>query len=256
MIKAGIIGYGRLGRALYFALKCDKRIAVSVCEKKRISDKTVNKVNMKEVCESDYIFVCVNDDSTQGVIKKIRECKKNIVFLSASFEMKTAEKHLKRAESISIFHPIQSFSNSRRTVNQFKSIYATLECRGENKLIREFAKKNKIKIIEVTGDIDRRLYHMCAMLAGNYSLAMLIIAAKQIKKALKRNDLGYEVFIPMIEGIINKIKTEKPEDVLTGPSSRNDIKSIKRIEKGLKNKDMANLLRILDAETRRALKDE
>ncbi|GEM_PF-2459057 len=256
MIRAGIIGYGRLGRALYSALKCDKRLFISVCEKKRISDKSVNKVNMKEVCESDYIFVCVNDDSTLGVIKKMRECKKNIVFLSASFEMKTANKHLKRAESISIFHPIQSFSNSNTSVNQFKSIYATLECRGENNLIRDFSKKNKIKIIEVGEDIDRRLYHLCAMLAGNYSLAMLIIAANQIKKALKRDDIGYEIFMPMIEGIVEKTKNEKPENILTGPSSRNDIKSVKKIEKGLKNRDLANLLRILDAQTRRALKDE
>lgn len=254
-MNIGIIGYGSLGRALYNSLGKGKIHSIHICEKKRIKEKGIRTADISTIIKSDQLFISVNDDSIQNIVMKLRSFKNNIVFFSASVEMSYLKKHLKHAKSISIFHPIQSFSKNTVKVTQFKSIYATLEERGKNEFLHQFAVKNKIKVIKVNKKINRNLYHLSSMLAGNYTLTLILIASDLIKESLNRKGIGYEVFLPMLNSLIKRINKENPKNVISGPSARDDKKKIQSMKRLLKEKDLAILLSILDKRTKRALQN-
>ena len=253
MNRLGIIGYGRVGKALLFALKKDKKNFIEVCEKSKNRLPESIKFDIDDIKDFDCIFVCVNDDAIEEITEKLKSFKGHAVFHSASFEMKTAEKILKKASSISILHPIQSFSAGESKENQFRSIYATLEERGKNMILHEFIKRNKINVIKIKKNTDRNMYHLSAMLAGNYTLSLLLIASGLLKKSLKNNRADYRVFLPMVNSIVKRINKENPKNVLSGPSARGDRGKIERMKKGLKDNDLSALLDILDRKTRKEL---
>ncbi|MGE3063269.1 MAG: DUF2520 domain-containing protein [bacterium] len=248
-MRIGVIGAGSIGRPLIEALKKDGKNRVLVCDKDSCAVKKGEYAALKSILECEHLFICVNDDATESVLKQTKDYFGRVVLLSASYEIKAVKRIMKKAKSVSIFHPIQSFSATSRRNPKFSSFYATLESTSENAFLLKFAEKNNIKIIKLKKPTNRKIYHLSAMLAGNYTLALLYIAEKLLKESTGINSLTAEVFLPMVRNIVERTACENAAEALSGPSARGDKKRLKEIMLEIKDAKLRNLLKVLDSAT-------
>ncbi|MDD3803037.1 MAG: DUF2520 domain-containing protein [bacterium] len=250
-MKIGVIGRGSLGRELIKSLKKQRKCEVRVNDSDKNALHKSKNHSIESIIQCEQIFICVNDDSLYDVMKRLSMYEGSVVIFSASCEVKNAVRVLKNASSVSLFHPIQSFSKRSRIRAPFCSFYATLQFQGKNRFLEDFAKANNIKIIKLKKDADKKLYHLSAMLAGNYTMVLIYAAERLLKESTKDKSLSAEVFLPMIRVIIERAASEKITDSLSGPIARNDKKQLNCILKSIKDSKLKRLVKALNEEARR-----
>ena len=136
----------------------------------------------------------------------------------------------KGAETLS-FHPIQSFPSnggSSFSVKPLKGVYIGLE--GEDRAIEAGAAfANAIGSIPVRIPTDlKHRYHLAAAVASNLLVAVVAMANEILAPDENRLDAGAEMFLPLIEGTIENLKTKSPERALTGPIVRGDVRTVSK----------------------------
>lgn len=248
MEKLSIIGLGRFGKNF-------KRNFERVFDGEKVYytyDKNFKReLDRRKLFKSDIILISVNDDSILDVLKNIEDYEKEVIIVSASFEMKKAKMVLKKASNISIFHPIQSFTYSDKP-EIFKNIYATVQSLKKSVFLEKFSKLNGIKVIKLK-NVDRKKYHLSSMLALNYTLTLLYLSEKIFKESTSRS-VQKSPFLPVLKNLLEKVERKSIQEVITGPSKRGDLKLIKEISKNLDDRDLKRLFTVLDKITRERLK--
>lgn len=248
MEKLSLIGLGRFGKTF-------KKNFEKVFKGEKIYyiyDKNFKReLDKEKLFDSDIIVISVNDDSILDVLKNIKDYEKEVIIVSASFEIKEAKKILKKASNISIFHPIQSFTYSD-DADIFKNIYATVQSLKKSKFLEKFSKLNQIKVIELK-NVDRKKYHLSSMLALNYTLTLLYLSEKLLKESTSKN-FSKSPFLSVLKKLLEKVERESIKEVITGPSKRGDLKLIKKISENLYDRDLKKLFLLLDKITRERLK--
>ncbi len=177
--------------------------------------------------EADIYIVAIKDDAITNVINKLTFLPQLIVHTSGSIGIDVIPKRFKNS---GVLYPLQTFSkNSKTTPGQ---IPICIE--GSNKkslrIIRKLANSISPLVYEVNSE-KRRIIHLAAVFANNFTNYLLSLSAK----ILEKNNVKFEVLLPLINETIDKISKEKPADVQTGPARRNDKAVIKKHMKLLSN---------------------
>ena len=120
--------------------------------------------------------------------------------------------------NIGVLYPLQTFSKLKRV--SFADVPILIE--GENsftrKILRGVARKISNTVSEATSK-QRRLVHLAAIFANNFTNAMLIHANELMQ--LAKSDL--QLLGPLIEETISKSMALGPENAQTGPAARGDL---------------------------------
>lgn len=116
-----------------------------------------------------------------------------------------------------VFYPLQTFSKERPI--DFKTVPVCIECKHKAhlRLLSGLAHKITNHVYPVSSE-QRRILHLAAVFAGNFSNFMYAIA----EYLLVKNDLPFEMVKPLIAETANKIKDHSPGRMQTGPAVRND----------------------------------
>jgi predicted short-subunit dehydrogenase-like oxidoreductase (DUF2520 family) len=247
MHSAYIIGFGKLGSHLYYALKQSGNFNNVYIKKSR-----KDILNVSELKESKIIFICTEDKNVLGAVKTILFSDVNLsgkVVYHTSGALKAGIlKQLKRkGADIASFHPVQTFEEkAKKYNNRFKNISIALE--GEDKAVNA-GEKIALKISSYPFRISSRnkvLHHICCVEASNYIVShfKLInnISAKisikgTDKKILKNGFINrsfFDIYKPLILQTLQNISKKGITESLTGPIERNDIKTVELHLKTLK----------------------
>ena len=223
MTAIGIIGTGNVGLHLVKEFSSNGHFTLEVWSRNPIKTATISKeysvkqVKDKSSFSSDIIFVCVPEHALQEVIHEIPEAKK-VIFTGGSVDLDAFNRTNK-----GIFYPMQTFSSNKElTVRDYPVFIegSTNEILQDLESICSLLGK---KCFNSTYS-ERISYHLTAVWVNNFTNHVLF----QAKELADSNQLNWELFFPLIEETIAKMKILGPEAAQTGPARRKDLTTIQQ----------------------------
>ena len=243
-LKISVVGAGRVGSAIAFALSKRGYQIVSVVDKNvKAASRLAEKVNCKKFSynasdinkDTELLFITTPDDAIVKVVKEISSnkklnFKKLIVAHTSGVHTSDSLKPLKSKGATTFsFHPVQSFPKNI-SLNQLekilKDIYLGFE--GEKNafpIASRLAAELGGKIVSIDKKL-KPLYHIACVFASNYIVANLSIVS-EISSLLKFDKNWSNVFRPLTNSTIENALKLSPMEALTGPIERGDIDTVK-----------------------------
>lgn len=170
--------------------------------------------------DSDLILVCVSDDAVNSVISLLPKNSK-IAYTSGSVEISSIEDH----ENIGVFYPLQTFSKIK-SVNLFEVpfLIEALDTVFAQELFDLAWKLSRN--VQFATSLERKKYHLAGVWINNFTNHIVF----QAKNYLDKNDLDWNLVLPLLNETVEKIKILDPFDAQTGPARRNDLQTIDQQE--------------------------
>ena len=167
--------------------------------------------------KSTVFLLAVADDAIEEMSRElVLPAKAVVAHTSGSINLSVLG--YTASPNIGVFYPLQTFSRSKRVI--FDDVPILIE--GDNSFTRKvllgMARKISNTVSESTSK-QRRLIHLAAIFANNFTNAMLAQANELMQLAKK--DL--HLLGPLIEETINKSMALGPENAQTGPAARGDL---------------------------------
>ncbi len=172
--------------------------------------------NFTEIDKSaDLYIIAVSDTSIYDVLRKINLNGKFIVHTAGTIDMDIIKPF---SDNFGVFYPLQTFSKT--DVVSFDNIPICIEANSikNEKLLIKLG-ENLSKDIQKINSVQRKILHVSAVFASNFSSYMYFIA----HEILEKNEISFDILKPLILRTAEKIKTHQPESAITGPARRNDI---------------------------------
>lgn len=225
-----IIGFGKTGSHLYYALKASRlKLNISVHKS------SARPLNKRAAGSADVIFICTQDDKIPGAVKMILDSRidpegKIIAHTSGAHSSgELVELSKLKAETAS-FHPVQTFEKKAAGKSgRFRNIYIAIEGSGHAKLfLSKIAKAINAKPFEIEKNF-KALHHICCVISSNF----LVTNMAQIEKIYRRKN-GFKkqhflnIYMPLILQTLSNISQHGIDTSLTGPVARNDINTVRK----------------------------
>lgn len=224
-LKIGIVGMGNVG--IHFLQRLIELGYTHLTVYSRsgnnlpvsIPAKDVQFTNdFKEFIDFDIVFCAVNDNTMVEMIQLVSKYAP-VVSVSGTVNLN----HLETKYPIGTFYPLQSFKADQSI--QWKGLPLFIEALDPKfktfllKLANDFS-GNAIELSE-----DKRQYlHVAAVFANNFTNHIIDMAAHYCEE----HDIEFDWLKPLINQTMEKIQTNHPHDILTGPAVRNDQSTIKK----------------------------
>lgn len=184
---------------------------------KKVKATAINNLDLLDADATLYI-VAVKDDAIETLVKQLQLKDKIVLHTSGSVSIDV----LKKASSnYGVLYPLQTFSKSKKV--NFKTIPICVEANNAKTKtnITYFAKSISQKVYQLNSE-QRLQLHLAAVFACNFSNHMYVIA----ESILKEHKLSLDILKPLIKETADKIETESPLLMQTGPAVRGDKKTM------------------------------
>ena len=233
MADIGIIGTGNVGLHLIREFCATGLYSLEVYSRntgKTSEIATEFKLILREkigTIEAPIVFVCVPDHAILDVIKEI-PISKRVIVTGGAIDLNSIEKPLK-----GIFYPMQTFSSNCELTNKDYPIFiegSTPEIYTELTNIG----KSIGKACYPSTYEERISYHLTAVWVNNFTNHLLY----QAKELAEANKLNWELFFPLLDETIAKMKAIDPFEAQTGPAKRMDEMTIQHHIEMLENKQL------------------
>jgi predicted short-subunit dehydrogenase-like oxidoreductase (DUF2520 family) len=238
-----IIGFGKLGSALYYELKSNGYTVNTIIEKNSVtynkikkitgSHKVFKSINACNFDKCDVLILSVKDSQLEQLVKEINEkglnCKEKIILHTSGAKSSNILKIKGLFEkNRGSFHPIQTF-NALSLNNQglLSGIFIGIE--GG----KEFLKYSKGLIKSFNSNLilikakDKELYHLACVVSSNLLASYFSILEKIAAKAGISRDKILQVFKPIVYKTVENIFNFGTSKSLTGPFERGDTDTVK-----------------------------
>ncbi|MGP8216065.1 MAG: Rossmann-like and DUF2520 domain-containing protein [Bacteroidia bacterium] len=231
--KIVFIGAGKVATALGLAF-AGKREIVQVYSKSNTTARKQGSVlkcpctnDLKKInTGADIYIIAVKDDVIEKIASKLRLKGKIVVHTSGSVEMKVLKKI---SDNYGVFYPLQTFSKDSKLKN---GIPFCIEASTPEvyKQLETLVKELKGKVYNINSS-QRAKLHLAAVFANNFTNYLYAVAYNILNGA----DIPFDVLLPLIHETVNKLQDGNPAKNQTGPAIRNDVKTIKKHRKMLKD---------------------
>ena len=174
--------------------------------------------NLSEVINNaDWYIVSLTDSAfIEQLPHIVKDKNKKALFVhtAGSIPMDIWKGHVER---YGVFYPMQTFSK-KREVN-FKEIPLFIEAnhREDVDLMLDIAHCISDKVYEASSK-QRKNLHVAAVFACNFTNHMYALTSELLAK----NDLPFEVMLPLIDETARKVHQLAPNEAQTGPARRGD----------------------------------
>jgi predicted short-subunit dehydrogenase-like oxidoreductase (DUF2520 family) len=244
--KITLIGSGNVATHLGIALHAAGYQIVQVYSPtKKSASALAKKVNAEAITDlkkinsgSTIYIIAVKDDVIEKVAKQLHLKDKIVVHTSGTASMDLLKKS---AKNFGVFYPLQTFSKNKPL--DLSSVPVCIEANNKSTAttLEYFAKSISRNVQKINSD-QRRIIHLAAVFACNFSNHMYAIA----ENILKKEKLSLDILKPLIIETANKIKNGSPAEMQTGPAIRGDKKTmnaqIKLLGKDKKLKEIYQLI--------------
>jgi len=203
--------------------------------------------SLQDVKRKADLYICaLKDDALSEVLPQLTDCEGIFVHTAGSVAMNIFEGLFK---NFGVFYPLQTFSKNKKV--DFGKIPILIEANNAKteKFLLTTAKKLS-RNVHVIHSGQRAAVHLSAVFACNFVNRMYVLA----KKILEKEDLPFEILLPLIDETAEKIHGISPLEAQTGPAVRYDKtiidKQLKMIENPLTKEIYEKISKSIHAEYR------
>lgn len=166
--------------------------------------------------EGEIYIVSLTDDALVKLVPQIVKDKIDKLFIHTAGSV-PLDVWKGYAVRYGVIYPMQTFS--KQVEVNFADIPVFVESSNEedHELMTSIAKTLSRKVYDATS-LQRKILHLAAVFTCNFSNHMYALAAD----LLQRNDLPFEVMLPLIDETARKVHQLPPAKTQTGPAARND----------------------------------
>jgi len=191
---------------------------------------------------SELFFLTTRDEEAIHLLAQLKLPPGSKLFhTSGSLPLSILDK---KATSIGVLYPIQTFSKSK--VIPFRDLKVCIESNNEPGLesLRSICNDMETEHLELNSE-QRKVLHMSAVFACNFTNHLFILASE----ILKTKKLEFALINPLIQETIDKAFEIGPENAQTGPAKRGDETVIQDHLELLKDHKVARELYLLHTES-------
>ncbi len=217
-----LLGTGNVATNLYRALKKTQNFKIiQVFNHNPASLKNFETVpgtsKFEEILPADIYIIAVKDDQILNVSEKLNAGDALVVHTAGGISIDLLNTHRRTG----VFYPLQTFSKARPI--EFANIPICIESNNINdlQLLEVLASELGGKFFHINS-IQRKSLHVAAVFVSNF-VNYLYTEANQI---CNRNDIPFEILVPLIRETAHKVSLMDPREAQTGPAKRNDLKVI------------------------------
>ena len=226
-MKIAIVGAGNVATHLGLALKhAGNNIAYVMNRDSERGNLLAEKLDAHFVTgfaaldNPDLVIISVTDDAIEGLVKQFGTHAFPVVHTSG-----TVSKDVLSIISpdYGVFYPLQTFSQGREL--DFSNVPICIDSSNSafTKKLESLAYTLSHTVCQID-DQKRRILHLAGVFACNFSNYLYAIA----DDILKKNDIPFELLLPLIQETAVKIQTTSPTDAQTGPAKRGDQTTIQQ----------------------------
>ncbi len=236
-MKIGIIGAGKVGISLGYVLRSNGIDVVGISDVNRGAlDRargflgadtlyTLHNIEIVDAC--DVIAIAVQDrligEAAQSVADRVSDIRGKLFFHTSGADPSTVLSPLEaKGASIGSLHPLQTFPDIESAIDVLPDTSIFIEGDDRAREALRFLGENLGAKVYVVAGEDKVYYHLAAVFVCNL-LSALMQAGEGV---MKRIDIDFEPFIPIIRATMKNIETKGPVDALTGPIVRGDDKTV------------------------------
>jgi predicted short-subunit dehydrogenase-like oxidoreductase (DUF2520 family) len=231
--KISIIGTGNVASWFFHAFQKTTEHELQV---QMVSGRDLSKLDK----DSDLYLFALKDDVYEEVLKNFTFMMPFAVHTSGSLSIGIFENY---ADHFGVIYPYQTISKD--FISEATSVvplciegdseYSELELILLSEIITE--------IVYPTDEAQRNALHLAAIFACNFSNAMFIIA----DQILQKSNTKWEIMIPLLEQMVEKVTIMAPADAQTGPAKRGDIDLIQKHLHELEGTNLQEIYTIMSA---------
>ncbi len=238
MVKLGFIGSGTVGTALSMKLSEAGYPVVAVSSRSQASARKLAQTigggiitggNQDVADAAELVFVTTPDDAIAPVVSQVRWHEgQSVVHCSGADSAGILEPARRAGAYVGCFHPLQTFADVRRAVENIPGSTFALE--AEEPLLtrlKDMADALDAYWIELKAS-DKVLYHASAVIACNYLVTLVKLATDLWQTFDIPRGQAIRALLPLIGGTIHNIDTVGIPQCLTGPIVRGDTGTIKK----------------------------
>ena len=163
---------------------------------------------------ADLYIIAVKDDAIAGIADRLKSVSGLVAHTSGTTDMTVISS---KVEHAGVFYPLQTFSKAKPVF--FDEIPLCIEATDEKqlKVLNTLASKLSNRVYQVDGN-QRKILHLAAVFACNFPNHLYALA----NQLLQQHQLDFEIIRPLIKETADKVMTNLPESVQTGPAIRED----------------------------------
>ena len=173
----------------------------------------------KDLHHPDLVIMAVSDDAIPVMARQLAGSALSVVHTSG-----TVSKDVLRetGPDYGVFYPFQTFSIQSDV--DFSKVPVCIDASNET-----FSNQLEDLAHCLTGtvclidDEKRKILHLAGVFASNFSNYLYTIA----EEILKKNEIPFELLLPLIRETAMKVQTTPPKAAQTGPAKRGDSSTIK-----------------------------
>lgn len=224
-LKIGIVGMGNVG--IHFLQRLielgHNHLTVYSRSGNTIPNLTAPKEvqftnDFKEFIDFDLVFCAVNDNNMVEMVRLVSNFAP-VVSVSGTVNLN----HLKTKHAIGTFYPLQSFKADQVIHWDKLPIFIEAEDVKFKSFLIALANEFSGNAIELSEE-KRQYLHVAAVFANNFTNHIIDLASHYCKE----HAIEFDWLKPLINQTIEKIQTNDPHDILTGPAVRNDQSTIQK----------------------------
>jgi predicted short-subunit dehydrogenase-like oxidoreductase (DUF2520 family) len=164
--------------------------------------------------ETDIFIIAVKDDAIGLMAEQLASHQKLMVHTSGATDLYVL---LAFSDTVGVFYPLQTFSKSKEV--NFRTVPLCIEAADLDiaKQLKELAQTISNNVYDIDSP-QRKVLHLAAVFACNFPNYLYNIA----QQILARHDLSFDLIRPLILETAEKVQSNLPAAVQTGPAVRND----------------------------------
>ena len=244
-MKIVVLGSGNVATHLTVALKNAGHDILQVYSRniqhaevlgKMVDAQTTNSLN-DIFPESDFYICMLKDDCLSEILKQVPATKGIWLHTSGLVGLDIFPSYISK---YGVLYPLQTFSKMREI--DFNEVPLFIEASDEYTLnsIENLAESISNNVNYLESEKSKTL-HLAAVFANNFTNYLYDISYQ----ILKKEEIPFEVLLPLINETVAKIVTINPKDAQTGPAKRCDTETMKKHLELLKDSNQIEIYKLL-----------
>ncbi len=223
MISVSVLGTGNVGTHLINAFLHAKNVElIQVYSRKKaslkfIKDRVSTTTSLDNLKEADIYIMAISDNAIPEFSSQLNFKNKLVVHTSGGVSINA----LKATGNKGVFYPLQTFSKQNNI--DFSTIPICVETeKKEDLIILEKLASSISDNVFIIDSEQRKQLHIAAVFMNNFVNHLYKIGLDICEK----HNIPFQTLYPLILETAQKVATNHPKTIQTGPAHRNDTKTI------------------------------